>query len=240
MEEKDVKIGEAAKYLGVTEQTLRNWDASGKFPARRSPGGTRYYLMEDLKRLRSDLPKLGWAWASSAQAPDISDDFYCERQDRFTSRLEKMAMTLLDVGVPEDTVSVLTQAVGEIGDNSFAHNIGQWPDVPGIFFAYDSGKQVVVLADRGQGVRATLRRVRPELDTDADALKVAFTEVISGRAAEKRGNSLKVVRRVAETGPISLEYRSGLGVVMIEKHGNRMEIGTTAENVRGTYAVITY
>ena len=69
-----------------------------------------------------------------------------------------MAVTLLEAMVPEDTVSVLTQAVGEIGDNSFAHNIGHWIDLPGIFFAYDIGKRIVVLADRGQGVRATLEQ----------------------------------------------------------------------------------
>ena len=241
MEEKEVNIGDAAKILGVTIQTLRNWDISGKFPAKRSAGGTRYYFMSDVTRFNADLPLLGWAWATSAQPPELPSEYYCERQDRFTSRLEgKMVPVLLGAAIPEDIVSLLVQMTGEIGDNSFAHNGANWPDVPGIFFAYDTNKRVIVLADRGQGVRSTLRRVRPELETDSDALRVAFTEIVSGRSPEKRGNGLKVVRRVAESVPIGLQYRSGLGVVLIPGPPGLMKIGTTAENVRGTYAVITY
>lgn len=241
MADKELKIGEAAEFLGVTSQTLRNWDASGKLHAHRTEGKHRYYLLEDLKHFNLDLPMIGWAWASSAQPPELPSKYYCERQDRFISRLIKMASILEHAeGIPEDTTSLLVQIAGEIGDNSFVHNVANWEDVAGVFFAYDADKRVIVLADRGQGVRATLRRVRPSLETDAEALKVAFTEIISGRYPEKRGNGLKVVRRVAESGSIGLQYRSGLGVVLIPKQPGPMEIGTTAENIRGTYAVITF
>ena len=176
MEEKKIKIGEAAKILGVTVQTLRNWDISGKFPAKRTEGATRYYLASDIKRFTVDIPALGLAWATSAQPPELPSEYYCERQDRFTSRLEgKMVPVFLDANIPEDIVSLVVQVVGEIGDNSFAHNGANWPDVPGIFFAYDTHKRIIVIADRGQGVRATLRRVRPNLETDSEALHVAFT-----------------------------------------------------------------
>lgn len=242
MYEKDlVTIGEAAKYLNVAIQTLRRWDASGKLQARRSAGGHRYYRREDLKRFVLDLSALGLAWASSAQPPELPSEYYCERHDRFTSRVEKMGTILLQTdGITEEMASLLTLVAAEIGDNSFVHNIGSWPDVPGIFFAYDIGKRVIVLADRGQGVRTTLRRVRPDLETDADALRIAFTEIISGRDPEKRGNGLKVVRRTTESGPIGLQFRSGLGVVQIPKFPGLMEIRTAANNIRGVYAVITF
>lgn len=241
MEEQKIKIGAAANILGVTPQTLRSWDASGVLRAERSARGTRYYLSEQIKRFAQDLPNLGWAWAASAQPPVIPPEYYCERQDRFLSRLDKMATVLLSTeGISEDITSLLIQAVGEIGDNSFAHNIGSWPDTPGIFFAYDIAKRIVVLADRGQGVRATLTRVRPNIASDSEALRIAFTEIVSGRDPEKRGNGLKVVRRVAEAGPIGLQYRSGIGVVIIPGPPGPTEIGTTRENVRGTYAVITF
>ncbi len=241
MDENEVKIGDAAEILGVSVQTLRNWDESGKLRSNKSAGGTRYYLLSDLKRFKVDLPALGLAWAGSAQPPELPSEYYCERPDRFTSRLEgKMIPVLQGADVPEDILSLLVQAAGEIGDNSFAHNGANWPDVPGIFFAYDTNKRVIVLADRGQGVRATLSRVRPDLETDSDALRVAFTEIVSGRSPEKRGNGLKVVRRVAESGPIGLEYRSGLGVVKIPGPPGLMKITATTQNVRGTYAVITY
>jgi hypothetical protein len=230
-----------AKMLGVTIQTLRNWDVSGKFPAKRTPGGTRYYIMSDIRRFSADLPAIGLAWATSVEPTELPSEYYCEHQDRFTSRIEgKLLPILLRAVVAEDIISLLLQAVGEIGDNSFAHNAANWPDTPGVFFAYDTKKRIIVLADRGQGVRATLRRVRPELETDTDALRVAFTEILSGRAPERRGNGLKVVRRVAESGQIGLEYRSGLGTVRIPGPPGPMEIGMTTENIRGTYAVITY
>src|SRR3954462_9953886 len=45
-----LSIGEAAKFLGVSAATLRNWDRSGKLKPRRHPqNGYRIYLHEDLQ-----------------------------------------------------------------------------------------------------------------------------------------------------------------------------------------------
>lgn len=50
---KFVSIGEAAKLLGVTPQTLRRWEDKGTFlPDERTPGGQRRY---DLTRLRPEM-----------------------------------------------------------------------------------------------------------------------------------------------------------------------------------------
>ena len=44
-----VKIGEAARILGTTPGQLRKWESNGELvPARKTRGGTRYYLMSDL------------------------------------------------------------------------------------------------------------------------------------------------------------------------------------------------
>ena len=46
-----VKIGAAAKRLGVSISTLRRWDASGKFlPSVVTPGGTRLYSKADITK----------------------------------------------------------------------------------------------------------------------------------------------------------------------------------------------
>ena len=54
-----IKIGEAAKLLGVTPQTVRRWEREGQVvPVRRSEGGTRYYDLNQLlglKELETDL-----------------------------------------------------------------------------------------------------------------------------------------------------------------------------------------
>ena len=52
-------IGEAATLLGVHPDTLRNWDRSGKLPARRHPiNGYRLYSRARLEQLSAtDMPK---------------------------------------------------------------------------------------------------------------------------------------------------------------------------------------
>ena len=42
-------IGEAAKYLGVSKDTLRRWEKRGKIKSYRTPGGQRRYTIYDLE-----------------------------------------------------------------------------------------------------------------------------------------------------------------------------------------------
>ena len=207
MNEIKLRIGEAAKILGVSEQTMRNWEKSGKLRAERSRGNQRFYLLKDLKIFSLDLKVLALAWATSALPPELPSEYYCERPDRFTSRVARMGAELQKAGgVSEDLASLLTLVAGEIGDNSFAHNVGNWPDLAGVFYGYNIDKRIIVIADRGRGVKTTLQQVRPNLATDIEALNVAFTEIVSGRNPEKRGNGLKVVRKVTESKEIGLPF----------------------------------
>jgi excisionase family DNA binding protein len=49
-------IAEAAKLLGVSLPTLRRWDGSGKFRARRHPMNRyRMYARDDVMRLRKKI-----------------------------------------------------------------------------------------------------------------------------------------------------------------------------------------
>jgi excisionase family DNA binding protein len=49
-------IAEAASLLGVSLPTLRRWDDSGKFRARRHPmNGYRMYARDDVMRLRKKI-----------------------------------------------------------------------------------------------------------------------------------------------------------------------------------------
>lgn len=240
MDTERIYIGKAAKLLGVTPRTLRGWDQSGKLPAHRDGSTHRCYTLEQLAPYLVSIDAIGWLWATRAQAPVVSDDYYCERSDRFTSRVAKLGAILATDPQANTLASLLTLIVGEIGDNSFAHNVG-WPDTPGVFFAYNLEKRMIVLADRGQGVLATLRRVRPALTDHRAALKVAFTEIISGREPEKRGNGLKVVRRVTQENPIALFYQSGNARVRLPKDGRvRLRVGSAPTTVPGMFAIITW
>ena len=241
MEKERFTIGEAAKYLQVSVDTLRRWDASGKLRAERSTGGHRYYLLLDLKRFRADLDTIGEVWAASDQPPNIPEEYYCEQAGQFSARLNRFAADLRAADALSDNLIPLVVAIaGEIGDNSFAHNLGSWPDLPGVYFAYDVRKRLVVLADRGQGVLKTLQRVKPDLDNDRDALVVAFTEFLSGRAPERRGNGLKFVREISETNFIGLRFQSGMAAVRIPREPGRLEVISVSRNIRGTLARIDF
>jgi len=119
---------------------------------------------------------------------------------------------------------LISAITGEIGNNSFDHNLGNWPDAPGTFFAYNLNKRQIVLADRGQGVLVTLKRARPGLSDHKNALRVAFTEIVSGRAPEYRGNGLKFVSNVVIDNKISLFFQTGDAQLRIQKDDSVLSI----------------
>ncbi len=231
-------IGEAADFLEVSVMTLRRWDASGKLPALKKPSGHRYYEREALERFREDIFGLARTWAGSETAPDIPKDYYCETQDRFRARLEHMAILASQKSGVSEAVPILTAVAGEIGNNSFDHNLGNWPDVPGVFFVYDTNKRIIVLADRGVGIKGTLSRVRPNLKDDIDALTVAMTERISGRSPEQRGNGLKFVVSVTAENLIKVTLQSGIAVATIER--GKAHISLADRNIRGVLTKVEY
>ncbi|MCE2468459.1 MAG: MerR family DNA-binding transcriptional regulator, partial [Caldilineaceae bacterium] len=67
MEPKLVKIGEAARLLGTTPDTLRLWERTGELlPTRKTRAGTRYYAVSDLLGPANETaPTLCYARVSS-------------------------------------------------------------------------------------------------------------------------------------------------------------------------------
>ncbi len=230
MPETLLTISQAAEYLGVTQTTLRRWDESGKLVAIRKEGGVhRYYREKDIEIFASNLFSLASEWISNGV--EFPGRFYCPTSPIFQARLSKMEHILMKMPGFEKLYSLIVLLAGEMGDNSFAHNLGKWPDTSGIFFGYDLDKRIIVLADRGLGILETLRQVRPELSSHVVALETAFTEFISGRAPEKRGNGLKLVREVVLAQPIDLFFTSGDAEVRMQ--GNKKLFRVT----RGQYIV---
>ena len=127
--------------------------------------------------------------------------------------------------------------IGEIGNNSFDHNIGNWPKEMGIFFAIDTDKRMIILADKGQGVLNTLKKVRPKLSNHKEALKLAFTEKVSGRAPENRGNGLKFVRENIKENKMKLEFYSGNARILLN---SGIKINEIKENIQGCLAILSY
>src|SRR3990172_8197266 len=239
MEEKLLTITQAAEILGVSLDTLRRWDESGKLVAIKKDGGThRYYREKDLEIFSSDLIKFASDWIQDGI--EFPGGFYCPTSSIFNARLTKMQNALMQKPGFEKLYSLIVLITGEIGDNSFAHNLGKWPDIAGIFFGYDLGKRIIVLADRGLGILETLRQVRPQLPSHVAAVKVAFTEFISGRAPEKRGNGLKLVREVVTDQPFDLFYTSGDAEVHMKGSDKAFRVTRGQHVVRGCLAKIEF
>ncbi len=239
MDEKLLTIREAAEFLSVSIDTLRRWEKSGKLAAVKKPGGThRFYRKTDLEVFSVDLLNLAKRWAiSGGEAPP---EFYCSNKAVFQTRLIKMQDLLIRSGKEGALFSLIVAIAGEIGNNSFDHNLGNWPDVPGVFFGFDINKGMVVLADRGLGILETLRRVRPDLKDHTESMIVAFTEIVSGREPEKRGNGLKFVRKVIAENSIDLFFQSGDTELWLDKNNANLRIAISPENIRGCLAVITF
>lgn len=190
--------------------------------------------------MKNDLEKLGWGWMNAdPETAQKESDFYCQTRDIFQARLDRMIGNLLrEKRINEENIYILSAIAGEIGNNSFDHNLGKWPDVAGIFFGYifSSDESKIILADRGQGILSTIKKIKPEIANDSEALKTAFTERISGRAPEKRGNGLKFVKKNIEAKKMHLSFFSGNSQMELN---DKMEIIETKKTVGGCLAILT-
>ncbi len=241
MDQDLIPIGEAAEMLDISIDTLRRWSDSGRISSvRRTATGNRYYSKKVIELYLNDLLKLATDWISSGV--EIPAHFYCATSAVFQSRLSKMQDALGRVSDPEieKNFSLVVAVAGEIGNNSFDHNLGNWPDIPGIFFSYDLNKRQVVLADRGQGILETLKRARPALIDDKEALKVAFTEIVTGRTPEERGNGLKFVKQVVTQSLLGLSFQSGSAELELKRDSTDLRIKDAPKYYRGCIASITF
>jgi len=233
-----IAIGEVAELLGVSQDTLRRWDKNGRLPSVKSSGGHRLYSRFQIELYLNDMEVMAKEWVELGKK--ISTELHCPDSSVFQARLHKMEELLSRVERLKNIFPLIVAVAGEIGNNSFDHNLGNWPDIPGVFFGYDIQKRRTVLADRGQGVLATLQRVRPALETHAEALRVAFSEVVSGRAPENRGNGLKFVRQVIADNSIGLVFRTGDAELILKKDKADLDIHASTTEFRGCLAFITF
>ena len=181
------------------------------------------------------MEKKGLDWVSSVHASNPETSIYCQTRDIFSARLEG-TFAKLEKAVNKDAY-LLTAVIGEIGTNSFDHNLGNWPDNPGIFFAFDIPSKKIVLADRGLGILKTIRRVIPDLSSHRQALQIAFTKNISGRFPEQRGNGLKFVSRVIRENNWELKFLTGNAQIIIS--GGKITASISSV-IKGCLAVIKY
>lgn len=188
-------------------------------------------MPNNIKKLIND-----WVTLEAGQV-NLPNNYYCETRDIFQARLDSMTQYLLKRKLQEGDVYIASAIAGEIGNNSFDHNLGNWPDIMGIFFGYQitRGGLEIFLADRGAGIFNTLKKIKPALKTDAEALRVAFTEKISGRSPENRGNGLKFVKESVKNRSMDLTFVSGNAKAELNE---KMLIKETDQKITGCLAIL--
>ena len=208
---------ELAKSLQISLQAvhrhLKALVSDGIIESKGRPPSTRYMMAGTADFSRA------LKWFQSSGTPNLTDEV-CETRDIFSARLSRLTL-LENQGLSIEDLPLIISTIGEIGNNSFDHNLGQWQDVPGCWFETQVTRQRlwILIADRGQGIFRSLSRVASILN-EQDAVEKAFKEHISGRAPEKRGNGLKYVTNViAEKSAAGLACCSGSGQIRFGEFG---------------------
>ncbi|MHB2026298.1 MAG: winged helix-turn-helix domain-containing protein [Elusimicrobiota bacterium] len=234
---------ELVKSLSISPQAihrhLKSLVASGFIEPRGRGPMTRYFI--------AGTPQLNRArnWHASIVRPvESPEEFVCETRDAFMGRLGRL-ISFEKIGLTEDDAPLVIAAAGEVGNNCFDHNLGNWRDAPGCWFEAQAtgGRLWICIADRGQGVFRSLTRVDPTIPDEHAALVAAFERTISGRSPENRGNGLKFVRNVI-TGSDGrgLACRSGAGLVDYGHLGQdcRTELARLPSDPNGTITLILW
>ena len=107
-------INKFSKILGVSAQTLRNWDKKGKLHSHHtSSNGYRYYSYEQLNQVMNVKPNLdriviGYYWVSSNKQKDELErqienmKLYLTAQGKRANKARKLVKELIDDGGEED------------------------------------------------------------------------------------------------------------------------------------------
>ena len=129
--------------------------------------------------------------------------------------------------------------IGEIGNNTFDHNFQFAHDCPrGVYFNSSYMGEYTVVADFGMGVMSSLKRVRPNIASDVESVEMAFTQRISGRFPEQRGNGLKFVMQSVQQNNWSLFFQSGTGCCFAD--GSECFFSVSPLSVPGIIAVLHF
>ena len=208
-------------------------------------------LLKYLRRMHFNnvLAELGYNSEAeileSVQVPEkynmnIQEILHCSTRDQFDGRLGRFVSMFQYFGMSENEAKRATSLIGELGNNTFDHNLGNWPtDISGCIIAaqnYPNLKRIqVAVGDPGVGFLGSLKAAFPELTNDIEAIKKGLGGN-SGRIGEVRGNGLRIIQSwTIDNFSGMLSIHSGEGFVSAEK--NRMS-EKKANRILGTVAQI--
>src|SRR5205085_6174491 len=105
-------LGQAAKYLGVAQSTIRKWSDQGRVPAFYTPGGHRRYRRADLDQF---LERSGPSGSTSGGGPVVlivDDDPRLREYVRVNLEMEGYSVREAESG--EDGLRVLEEATPDL------------------------------------------------------------------------------------------------------------------------------
>ena len=106
-------LGQAAKYLGVAQSTIRKWSDQGRVPAFYTPGGHRRYRRADLDVfLQRSGPGGGGGGGGGPTVLIVDDDEKLREYVRVN--LEMEGYTVREAGSAEDGLGVLDEATPDL------------------------------------------------------------------------------------------------------------------------------
>ncbi len=155
---------------------------------------------------------------------NIQEISHCEYRDELDGKLEKFMEMFKNFGLNEYDARLATALVGELGNNTFDHNLGSWPtDISGCIIVaqnYPTKKKIqVAIGDPGIGFLGSLKAAFPNLKTDIEAIKKGLGGN-TGRIGELRGNGLKLIQRwTIDNFSGKLAIQSGEGLAIVDENG---------------------
>lgn len=148
----------------------------------------------------------------------------CRYRDDFSARLDRLYKVFKNIGLDENQARLIAALVGELGNNVYDHNLGNWPtDISGCFITAQNYSQrkclEFVIGDPGIGFLGSLKNAYPDLKDDLGAIKLGLSGK-TGWIDTKRGNGLLFVQKAAfERFSGEILIHSGNGLVIIGKDG---------------------
>lgn len=140
-----------------------------------------------------------------------------ELRDQFEASLPSVIRFLQEKGFQEEDVYRITAIVGELGNNTFDHNLGKWPNgFIGCFLALRVHKTEklleMVIVDLGVGFQESLKAHDPTPRSEQEAIIMGLKGA-TGRIGEKRGNGLRTIRawmKLYYRGKLRIQSRNGV------------------------------
>ena len=106
-------LGQAAKYLGVAQSTIRKWSDNGRVPAFYTPGGHRRYKRGDLDRfLDRSGPSSAGGGGEGPVVLIVDDDARIREYVRVN--LEMEGYTVREAGDGEEGLEVLEESTPDL------------------------------------------------------------------------------------------------------------------------------